>query len=53
MELQNIKRKSNSLSSDQTFSLLADEMENVVAEAMDNLKNRNRIFTTGIRSMTF
>ena len=49
--LQNIKRKSNSLSSDQTFSLLTDEMENVVAEAMDNLKNRNRIFTTGIRRL--
>lgn len=49
--LQNIKRKSNSLSSDQTFSLMVDEMENVVAEAMDNLKNRNRIFSTGIRRL--
>lgn len=49
--LLNISRMSNSLSSDQTFSLDPDILENVISDAMDRLKDRNRIFTTGIRRL--
>jgi replicative DNA helicase len=47
----NIKRRSNSLGSEQTFSLQEDVFETVVFDAMDRLNNRNRIFITGIRHL--
>lgn len=45
----NIKRKSNSLDAEQTFSLQEEVFQTVVSDALTKLKNRNRIFVTGIR----
>lgn len=47
----NIRRKSNSLGSEQTFSLQEEVFHTVVSDALDKLKNRNRIFVTGIRML--
>ena len=45
----NIKRSTSSLSSDQTFSLQDDMFEQVIEDAVQKLKDRNRIFITGIQ----
>jgi len=45
----NIKRNSTSLGSDQTFSLQEEIFEQVVEDALQKLKDRNRIFITGIQ----
>ena len=47
----NIKRNRNSLDSDMTFSLRDDCFENVVSEAVQKLKDKNRVFLTGIRRL--
>lgn len=47
----NIKRRSNSLGADQTFSLQEDVFETVLFDSMEKLNNRNRIFITGIRDL--
>ena len=47
----NIKRNTNSLDSDMTFSLRDDYFENVVTEAVQKLKDKNRVFLTGIRRL--
>lgn len=47
----NIKRNTNSLDADTTFSLRDDLFENVVTDAVEKLKDRNRIFFTGIRRL--
>lgn len=44
-----IKRNSTSLGSEETFSLQDDIFQTVVSDALDRLKDRNRIFITGIR----
>ena len=45
----NIKRGTTSLGSDQTFSLSDDKFDTVVEDAVQKLKDRNRIFITGIQ----
>ena len=45
----NIKRATSSLSSDQTFSLQDEVFEQVIDDAVQKLKDRNRIFITGIQ----
>lgn len=45
----NIKRKGNSLDAEQTFSLQEEVFQSVVCDALTRLKNRNRIFVTGIK----
>lgn len=47
----NIKRNTNSLDSDQTFSLDTDKFEEVVTYALEKLRDRMRIFTTGITGL--
>lgn len=47
----NIQRSNSSLGSDQTFSLVEDVFDNVLIEAVQKLKDRNRIFITGIRRL--
>ena len=47
----NIKRNTNNLDSDMTFSLRDDYFENVVTEAVQKLKDKNRVFLTGIRRL--
>ena len=47
----NMKRNTNSLDSDMTFSLREDYFENVVTEAVQKLKDRNKVFLTGIRRL--
>ena len=49
--LINIQRSTSSLGADQTFSLEEDVFDNVLAEAVTKLKDRNRIFVTGIRRL--
>ena len=44
-----IKRQTSSLSSDQTFSLQDELFEQVIEDAVRKLKDRNRIFVTGIQ----
>ena len=44
-----IKRNSTSIGSEETFSLSNDVFQTVVSDALDRLKDRNRIFVTGIR----
>ena len=44
-----INRSTSSLNSDQTFSLQDEQMEQVVEDAVQKLKDRNRIFITGIQ----
>ena len=45
----NINRSSRSLDSDQTFSLHPDAFDAIVGDAVQRLKDRNRIFVTGIK----
>lgn len=45
----NIKRTTKSLGSDQTFSLDTEIFDAVVEDALQKLKDRNRIFITGIK----
>ena len=45
----NIKRRTNSLGADQTFSLQDEVFETVLFDSMEKLNNRNRIFITGIK----
>lgn len=47
----NIKRRTNSLGADQTFSLQEEVFENALFDSMKKLNNRNRIFITGIRHL--
>ncbi len=47
----NIKRSTSTLDSDQTFSLTDDIFDTVVDDALQKLKDRNRIFMTGIRRL--
>lgn len=47
----NIKRNTNSLDADTTFSLQADFFENVVTESVQKLKDKNRVYLTGIRRL--
>ena len=47
----NIKRNTNSLDSDMTFSLREEYFENVVSEAVEKLKDKNRVFITGIKRL--
>lgn len=47
----NIKRNTNSLAADQTFSLQEEVFQTVVSDALDRLKDRNRIFRTGIKRL--
>lgn len=44
-----IKRNSTSIGSEETFSLQDNVFQTVVSDALDRLKDRNRIFMTGIR----
>lgn len=46
-----IKRNTNSLDSDMTFSLREEYFENVVTEASNKLRDKNRVFLTGIRRL--
>ncbi len=43
----NIYRQTKSLDADQTFSLDGEQFETVIADAVNKLKDRNRIFLTG------
>lgn len=47
----NIKRSASSLGSDQTFSLVDEQFESVIDDAVQKLKDRNRIFITGIQRL--
>lgn len=47
----NLKRNTNSLDSDMTFSLREDYFENVVTECVQKLQDKNRVFLTGIRRL--
>lgn len=47
----NIKRRTNSLGADQTFSLQDEVFETVLFDSMEKLNNRNRIFITGIKHL--
>ena len=47
----NIRRATSSLDSDMTFSLETEEFDSVVEEAVQRLKDRNRIFVTGIQRL--
>ena len=47
----NIKRNTVSLGSDQTFSLFADQFDTVIEDALQKLKDRNRILVTGIQRL--
>ena len=47
----NIKRQCRSLDADQTFSLENEMFEQVVSDAVTKLKDRNRIFITGIQHL--
>lgn len=46
-----MRRNSNSLDSDITFSLVDEYFENVITEAVQKLTDRNRVFLTGIRRL--
>ena len=47
----NIKRNTVSLGADQTFSLQADQFDIVIDDAMQKLKDRIRIFITGMQRL--
>ena len=49
--LINIKRQTNSLDSDQTFSLKEEVFEQIVTDAITRLKDRNKIYITGIQKL--
>lgn len=44
-----IKRNRSSIGSEETFSLQDDVFKTIVSDALDRLKDRNKIFITGIR----
>ena len=46
-----IKRNTNSLDSDMTFSLRNEYFENVITESSNKLRDKNRVFITGIRRL--
>lgn len=47
----NIKRNIASLGSDQTFSLQEEQFDAVIEDAVQKLRDRNRIFLTGIQRL--
>lgn len=47
----NIDRSTSSISKDHRFSLVEEEMDQMIDEAIDELTDRNRIFTTGIQRL--
>lgn len=47
--LVNAKRQTASLGSDQSFSLANETFESVIEDSVQKLKDRNRIFITGIK----
>lgn len=47
----NINRQINSLNTDQEFSLKDDVFETVITDTLNRLKDRNKIFTTGIQRL--
>lgn len=47
----NIKRATSTLGSDQTFSLDQEQFDTVIEDAMQKLKDRNKIFITGIQRL--
>lgn len=47
----NIKRQCNSLDSDMTFSLKEEAFANVISESLKKLKDKNKVFMTGIRRL--
>lgn len=47
----NLKRNTNSLDSDETFSLSDEEFENTITESVTRLKDKNKVFVTGIRGL--
>lgn len=49
--LVNIQRQTNDLQSEQTFSLMDDKFEEAVTDAVNALKDRNKIFITGIQRL--
>lgn len=49
--LVNIQRQTNDLQSEQTFSLMDEKFEEAVTEAVNALKDRNKIFITGIQRL--
>ena len=51
LSIININRMTKSVDSDQTFSLDTELFDAVVADAVKKLKDRNRIFMTGIKKL--
>lgn len=47
----NLKRSTNSLDSDETFSLRDDVITTVVGDAVGRLKDRSKVFMTGVRRL--
>ena len=47
----NIKRSTNSMTSDTTFSLRDEYFTDVVTDAVEKLQDRNKVFLTGIRRL--
>ena len=47
----NLKRNTNSLDSDETFSLRDDILPTVVGDAVERLKDKDKVFMTGIRRL--
>ena len=47
----NIKRNTVSLGSDQTFTLDGEKFETVIADSLQKLQDRSKIFTTGIQCL--
>ena len=46
-----LKRRTNSLTSDATFSLREGQFEDIITDAVNKLQDRNRVFLTGIRRL--
>ena len=46
--LMNIKRNSASIGSEQTFTLYQDQFDMIIEDCLQVLKDRNRVFVTGI-----
>lgn len=47
----NIKRKTVGITSDETFSLYGENFENVISDSLQKLKDRNKLFITGIQRL--
>ena len=47
----NIKRNTSSLGSDQTFTLDGEKFEEIIADSLQKLQDRSKIFTTGIQCL--